>query len=759
MRHFPVRLPSLRTAALFLALAAGMAVMNFAFPQREPAAFLLMWAAFAVLRVRLAASAAYLAASAVFLSWQATVCCLAQAAMLLIAYGVCGRLKKDPGVWRITFAALAQIPFVFLFPHAGYALFPLPVLAQKAVIAAFFLLASALAEGGLRAAMRANKCRLTGAQLAEAAFLWLIFGMGICNALGGLVYTGIALFGVLLAVALLENAVPVPFSVVLSLPLCVCEVSALPLALFAVYACCALLVASYGRIASSLALSLAYLAAQYFAGVYALSAAQIVLHLLACILPAALVCVLPGKLLEKIRESLLFYRERVLPRIAVNRNRRAVGERLYEVAALFREIENAFLLPDREDDGEQRITLRLESSVCAACPRRKACDREQSAQNLVRLVRVGRAKGKANLIDLPAELARNCPNVAGILFALNKELEEDCRRKAALETAREGRILLARQAHGVSEIMRDLALRESEEYSLSAGEDALARALQEHGILSSEIFVYGEGGALTVSMTLDENAPARKVCAAASEALGQPLALAEKLPLTRGRACFVFKRKPRFDASFGVAAVPKHGETTSGDTHSILKIDERRFLVALSDGMGSGDAARDVSARTLSLLESFYKTGMPSDTVLATVNSLISFSAEESFSCLDLAAVNLDDGGADIVKIGSPAGFLLSQEELKILEGESLPIGALDAVHPATMRLTMHENDFLLFMSDGISSAFGSSADLCAYLGGLRPLNPQALAENVLAAAIARSEKGEAGDDMTVLAVRLTLAA
>lgn len=456
MRHFPVRLPSLRTAALFLALAAGMAVMNFALPQREPAAFLLMWAAFAVLRVRLAASAAYLAASAVFLSWQATVCCLAQAAMLLIAYGVCGRLKKDPGVWRITFAALAQIPFVFLFPHAGYALFPLPVHAQKAVIAAFFLLASALAEGGLRAAMRANKCRLTGAQLAEAAFLWLIFGMGICNALGGLVYTGIALLGVLLAVALLENAVPVPFSVVLSLPLCVCEVSVLPLALFAVYACCALLVASYGRIASSLALSLAYLAAQYFAGVYALSAAQIVLHLLACILPAALVCVLPGKLLEKIRESLLFYRERVLPRIAVNRNRRAVGERLYEVAALFREIENAFLLPDREDDGERRITLRLESSVCAACPRRKACDREQSAQNLVRLVRVGRAKGKANLIDLPAELARNCPNVAGILFALNKELEEDCRRKAALETAREGRILLARQAHKVGARRLDL---------------------------------------------------------------------------------------------------------------------------------------------------------------------------------------------------------------------------------------------------------------------------------------------------------------
>ena len=92
--------------------------------------------------------------------------------------------------------------------------------------------------------------------------------------------------------------------------------------------------------------------------------------------------------------------------------------------------------------------------------------------------------------------------------------------------------------------------------------------------------------------------------------------------------------------------------------------------MALSDGIGSGASARDVSARTLSLLESFYKTKMPSETVLATVNSLIAFSADETFSCLDLAAVNLDTGCADIVKIGSPAGFLLTEGTLKILEGE-----------------------------------------------------------------------------------------
>ena len=759
MRHFPLRLPSVRTVATFCALTAGMALLNFALPQREPAAFLLLWAACCVFRAYLAGTLAYLLSSAVFLSWQAALCCLAQAAIVLLAFGICTRLHRTPGPWRILFTALAQLPFLFLFPHALYPAVPLTPLAQKAVLSVFFLLACVLAEGGVRAAAHAGKCRLTGAELAEVTLLWLLLGMGMCNAFGTLVYTAVALLGTLLAAALLKNAAPVPFAVVLSLPLCVHTVSILPLALFAVYACCALLVAPYGRIASALALLLAYLAAQYFAGVYSQGGAAIAYALLACALPAAVSCVLPKKWLSAMQESLLFYRERVLPRIAVNRNRRAVGERLYEVSALFREIESAFLLPDAADDSPARIAAKVDAAVCAVCPQNRTCRREKTRPALERLVRVGRAKGKANLIDLPADLAQNCPNVAGILFTLNRELEQDGRRSAALETAREGRALLARQAHGVSEIMRDLALRESEEYSLSANEDALAKTLQEYGILSSEIFVYGEGGTLTVSMTLDENVPAKKVCCAAGEALSLPLSLAEKLPLSHGRACYVLKRKPRFDAAFGIAARPKQGERASGDTHSILKIDERRFLVALSDGMGSGDAARDVSARTLSLMESFYKTGMPSDTILATVNSLISYSADERFSCLDLAAVDLDDGSADIVKIGSPAGFLLTGEELKILEGESLPMGALDAVHPATLRVTMHENDFLLFMSDGITAAFGSSADLCAYLGALRPLNPQSLAETLLSAALARSPGGEAGDDMTVLAVKLTAAA
>lgn len=48
---------------------------------------------------------------------------------------------------------------------------------------------------------------------------------------------------------------------------------------------------------------------------------------------------------------------------------------------------------------------------------------------------------------------------------------------------------------------------------------------------------------------------------------------------------------------------------------------------------------------------------MPSSLVLSTINKLLTFSREETFACVDIAVVDLDNGAADIVKIGSAHGI------------------------------------------------------------------------------------------------------
>lgn len=748
-----------KTAVKYFALAAAMCFLNFTMPQSEPLAFALYFAAISSGLNLYACAVFYLLSSLVSFSVAASLSAAVQAAFCTFLYAVYALKKRRIGAERAVYAAFAQLPFVFLFPHAGYSFFTLSPLLQKAVLAGGIFLLTLFFDDGLRALLfRAFRCRLSAHALAEICLMGTLTGIGLCAALGPLVYLALALFLLLFSVLLLKNSASIPFALALSLPLAVVEKSAVPCAVFAAYACFPLLFTPYGKGAPAFALFLCYLAAQYFESLYTADAVTIVLTLLACAIPALCAALLPESLYAKARKTLLFYRERTLPRIAINRNRRAVGEQLYEVSALFREIESAFSVSEGEDHSAVQLRESLINKLCAKCPDKTRCAKGGASDAMDKLIAVGRAKGKVNLIDLPADLTSMCGNCAGLLFVLNKELDDYRRYSTELETAKAGRKLLAEQAHGISEILRDLALEQSEEYSFSQEEARLSRALSAAGILSTEIFLYGEGDSFTVSLTVAENIGGKKLSDVASAALGIPLSVSEKIPLTSDRACFVLRRRANFDAAFGIAACTKEGESASGDTHSILKIDERRFLVALSDGMGSGSDARTVSDSTLTLIESFYKAKMPSDTVLSTVNRLIAFSSDEMFSCLDLAAVNLDTGVADVVKIGSPVGFVLSGEELRVLEGESLPMGALEAVHPATMRVPMKEDDFLLFMSDGVTTAFGSSADLYSYLSELKPLNPQSLAEEILTAALKRYG-GKAQDDMTVLAVRLLKAA
>ena len=745
---------SWRGVALYLALFAAMIFMSFALPFREPLSFALFFAALSVGLNPYLMGAGYLLSAAPALSLYALLSAGVQAVFSCAIFLIYRRFKKPLGIERVLYALVAQLPFVFLFPHAGYTLVSLAPVLQKSILAVFIVLLCFLFESGLYALLhRLFRCRLPLSNLLQICLMCVLTGLGVLNAFPPPVYTAVSLFALLFAVLLVKNASSLCVGILLALPLALGNGSLAPIALYSLYAAAALLFVPYGKTPAALALTALYLTVQALNGLYLQPMVDIVFALIACLLPVLLLLFIPEKKYAKLHRTLLFYQECSLPRVAVNRNRRQVSQQLYEVSSLFREIEAAFEEKEPPTDSGDQIREKLVQTLCTSCINRRRCEHEDVFASMDKLIAVGKAKGRVNLIDVPRDVGRNCSNTAGMLFALNKLLAQYHRCVQDMEAAREGRKLLARQAHGVSEILRDIALEQSAEYTFSDGEHKLSRALSAAGFIPSEIFIYGEEETLTVNVTLPAQTDAKRLIKVASNALKTPLALAEKIPLTAPIACFVLKRKANFDAVFGIASCPKSGEEASGDTHSVMRIDERRFLVALSDGMGSGEEARSVSDRALSLLESFYKAKMPSDTVLDTVNKLISFSSEEKFSCLDLAAVNLDTGSADIVKIGSPAGYLLS-DELRVLEGESLPMGMLEAVHPATMQVMMKENDFLLFLSDGVSTAFGSSSDLLEYLSTLHPLNPQSLAEEILKNALERY-RGKAEDDMTVLTVKL----
>ncbi|MDE7084681.1 MAG: serine/threonine-protein phosphatase, partial [Clostridia bacterium] len=65
----------------------------------------------------------------------------------------------------------------------------------------------------------------------------------------------------------------------------------------------------------------------------------------------------------------------------------------------------------------------------------------------------------------------------------------------------------------------------------------------------------------------------------------------------------------------------------------------------------------------------------------------------------------------------------------------------------------LKKDDLVVFMSDGVTSAFNGVSDLYDFIQTLKPLNPQNLAEKILSAA--KERVSGTPDDMTVLCVRI----
>ena len=684
--------------------------------------------------------------------------------LLLSGFIIREHLKKSGAKWHglppFIALALGLSLFSAFAPFTPYSL-PIAILndatVQKILLSACIFFLSAPFYVAVNALLKKLlKCRLRENEIVFCVLFFVCIGVGICRFLGFNAYTGIAFLCLLLFACATKDATTIVCAFVLSLP---------PLLSFNVfieryfvYGVAVTLFIKTGRLSASCALLAVFFAYGYFDGLYAYTTDKLVPALLSAVLPALIFVLLPTPLIRELENKLVFYREKHLSRVAINRNRSAIGQQLFEISGVFREIQSTFSAlgtTEAETGAREYVRACIVEENCRTCSQYKNCVKKGAIQDLSKLVEIGCQKGRVSLIDLPKSVSDMCVNQSGILYAVNKQLRDYQRYMTEAENTASGRALLANQAQGVSEILRNLALEQSEPLKLyKSQEHALNTALLGVGIVCSEVLIFGEEKDLTLSLVTYSRADVKKISAVASHVLDTPMSISKRFTLGSDKFCCILRKKPRFDASFGVATTKKTGETASGDTHSVIKIDERRFMVALSDGMGSGEYARKISESTISLLESFYRAKMPPDTVLSTINKLLSFSKEESFACVDIAVVDLDDGMADIVKIGSPVGFILSGNTVKVLENGTLPLGILDSIHPTSATYELLENDVLLFLSDGITGAFGSTTDLYDVLKRIPVHNPQQLADLILEQALS-AYGGVAKDDMTALAVRL----
>ncbi len=699
----------------------------------------------------------YVIASVVNLDWITVLLSLFEGAFLTVITFLYRRTGKKIRLEAAAYTIIALAPYIafarwrgigsLYFTQNPYVL--KTVAAVTVTVFTFFAFRTVYAL-----LFRLYRCKLRPDELICISAFFAVAGVGLCNLTGLYAYVCIGAGLTAFAVRLLKSPSAVIVACVIALPCAVTQLNFNFLTAFVLISVAALAFSELGRFAPGIVCALTTAFALYIWGAFTGGVATATVTGIMLALSCALSLLPARKTVENTRALLNV--EKVLPRTDEEQYREYVSEKLYRMSEVFREIENAFNeLDDKIDDGamKKRMLAEAKQSMCAGCKRSEVCRTTKVYRGFSALIEAGCLKGKVSFVDLTSDITLNCTEPAALTETVNRLLYEYRKMNLEAENARSGRRLLAGQARGVAEVLKSRAVefcRESEDYSDL--EKKIAKTLAANGVSCPEIKIRGREN-LSVNMTLVDCKNFSAVKKTAEQIAGVKLMLKDKTVYNGLKSAYLLVEPPAYDAAFGVACAVKDGERVSGDTHTVIKINEHAFLMALSDGMGSGEYARKVSTTAISLIEAFYRSEMPTDIVLDTINKLLCFNRDERFTCIDAAAIDLNTLTASFIKVGAPLGLIVRKGEIKVLESHSLPLGILDNLHPATAKEQLKKDDIVVFMSDGVTSAFNGVSDLYDFLQTLKPLNPQNLAEKILSAA--KERVNGTPDDMTVLCVRI----
>ncbi len=215
------------------------------------------------------------------------------------------------------------------------------------------------------------------------------------------------------------------------------------------------------------------------------------------------------------------------------------------------------------------------------------------------------------------------------------------------------------------------------------------------------------------------------------------------------------KIKEKYKLSVGIAKCKKNDSLISGDNFINVKLSDGKYLLGISDGMGSGEKANKKSKKVINTLESLLNTGFEKSSAVNMVNSvLLTDTEEEVFATLDASVINLSDGSAEFIKVSSCPTYIKKGNKVDMIQSIGLPVGVVENMDIDLYGKNLDSGDTLVMISDGILDANDSydSKELwiTELLKAIKTDNPQRLADIILQEAI-DSNLGVAKDDMTVL--------
>lgn len=166
-----------------------------------------------------------------------------------------------------------------------------------------------------------------------------------------------------------------------------------------------------------------------------------------------------------------------------------------------------------------------------------------------------------------------------------------------------------------------------------------------------------------------------------------------------------FLSDDKYVMAIGTGETTKSKSELSGDCMLNIRLKDGKYLVAISDGMGTGKEARKSSTQSLRMLENLLLSGFDKNISLDLINTALINQNSEVFATLDIAIIDLYAGNIEFIKSGACPTYIKNNKKVQIIKSNSLPTGMVETNNIQTFDKDITSGDIMLMCSDGILDA------------------------------------------------------
>ena len=224
---------------------------------------------------------------------------------------------------------------------------------------------------------------------------------------------------------------------------------------------------------------------------------------------------------------------------------------------------------------------------------------------------------------------------------------------------------------------------------------------------------------------------------------------------------FTYLAQDRYHIQVGIASTKKADSPISGDTSTQIQLEDGKYLLAISDGMGSGPEARKNSKVAIKILERSLKAGFEKDLSVQSVNSAIYAGGQDQdmYATLDVGIMDLYAGKVEFMKHAACPTYLKRKDQVRMIQADNLPTGILPDIQLDVYEQDLEDGDLFVMCSDGVIEAgkeyLNKEVWVKYLLEDMNLIDAQKIADIILSEAVDK-DYGKEKDDMTVVVARVT---